>query len=207
MKETRKRLFISKKTGAKEREKLIRLAVENECNTLVFPLDDIVFRNNVKLKYMKLVKHYSINVEAGGCDFSLFLPRKLFFFNRSLFRMERGKRKISHHFCTTNPKVIEIIAENAHSLFTRAMQVVTTPRIFHLQPDKGHQNTWCACPACRAFRPAEQYLIAINTAADALAKLDPKALVAYINFDTEPESEGIPARKNTMAIEVIGKPG
>ena len=191
----RKRLFISRRTGAGEREKIIKLAVENECDTLVFSLNDSFF-NERKAKYFNLIEQYSLHVEAGGRDLPLLLPRRLFFKQRDLFRLEQGRRKMFYHFCPTNPKTTAIISENAQVLLSNALQKVTFPRIFHLLPDEGHEKTWCACPACRAFRPAEQYLIAVNTAADALLKLDPDAMIAYIDFDTEPEAEGISPRKN-----------
>jgi len=199
---SRKRLFISKKTSDREREKLIKLAVENECNTLVFSLDDKFF-NSGNPKYAKLINQYSLNVEAGGRDFPLLLPGNLFLFNRDLFRMVQGKRVAAHHFCATNPKTIEIISKNIQNLFTRAMQKVTTPRIFHLLPDEKHENTWCACPACRAFRPAEQYLIAVNTAAGILTKLDPDAKLAYIDFKLEPDAAQIKPRGNTFSISIL----
>jgi len=197
MKQARKRLFIDIKTNAREREKLIKMAVENECDTLVFSLED-KFLLNKKFKYGKLIKHYELNIEAGGRDFHLLLPKKLFFFNRDLFRMEQGKRKKHHHFCPTNPRTIAIIAENANILLSRAMKVVTSPRIFHLLPEEGYESIWCQCPACRAFRPAEQYLIAVNIVADELAKLDPEAELVYIDFDTEPDSQGISPRANMI---------
>ena len=198
----RKRLFINKKTGAGEREKIIKLAVENECNTLVFSLNDTFFKSG-KEKYTKLINDYSLNVEAGGRDLPLLLPRRLFFKQRDLFRMEQGMRKLSHHFCPTNPKTTAVISENAHTLLSSVLKKVTVPRIFHVLPDEGHEKTWCACPACRAFRPAEQYLIAVNTAADILLKLDPDAKIAYIDFDTEPEADGIKPRKNMFISGVI----
>jgi len=184
MKQSRKRLFISRKSTEKERENIIKLAVENGCDTLVFSLNDKIFKNN-KSKYVKLIKHYSLNIEAGSYDFSLLLPRLLFFIDRNLFRMTQGKRKMAHHFCPTNPKTIAIISANAQKLFSRTMGKVTLPRIFHLLQDEGYENTWCSCPACRAFRPAEQYLIAVNTAADELAKLDPDA---RLGCNAEPEA-------------------
>jgi len=203
MKQSRKRLFISKKTGAKEREKMIKLALENECNTLVFSLDDPFFLSkNRKHKYINLAKIYPINIEAGGHNMSLLLPRSKFLFNRDLFRMEQGRRKAAYHFCPTNPKTTEIIANKAYQLFSNSVHYVTLPRIIHLLPDKNHENTWCQCPACRAFRPAEQYIIAVNIAADALAKFDPDAKLAYIDFDTEPEAARVKPRANTL---IIGK--
>jgi hypothetical protein len=201
MKQERKRLFIDKKTGAKERLNIVKFAVENKCDTLVFSLDDKFFKSrNRNLKYIKLIKQHSLFIEAGGRDFSLLLPKRLFMFHRDLFRMEEGKRKAVHHFCPTNPETTAIVAKRARALFARAVREVTVPRIFHLLPDKGHENTWCACPACRAFSPAEQDIIAVNTAADALAKIDPEARLSYHDFGTEPESEGIAPRKNMFRL-------
>ena len=199
MAHARKRLFISKKTGGNERIKLIKLALENECNTFVFSLDDPFFTSkNRNQKYIKLLITYPVNIEAGGCDLSALLPKNLFMFNKELFRMEQGKRTSKHHFCPTNPKTIEYIAGNTYKLIGGAMPNVTSPRIFHLLPDEKHEGTWCKCPACRAFHPAEQYLIAVNTAADILAKLDPEAKLMYIDFDSEPEAARVLPRKNMV---------
>jgi len=199
MMKERKRLFIDKKTGAKERLNIVKLAVENGCDTLVFSLGDSLFKSgNRNLKYIKLAKQQSLFIEAGGCDFSLLLPRRLFMFHRDLFRMEEGRRKADHHFCPTNPKTTALIAERARVLFVRAMREMTVPRIFNLLPDKGNENSWCACPACRAFSPSEQNIIAVNTAADVLLKLDPDALIVYHDYGTGLEAEGIIARKNTL---------
>jgi len=196
----RKRLFVSKKTSVKERDKTIRLALENECNTLVFSLDDPYFKNpNRKLKYINLIKRYSLDIEAGGSDLSLLLPKNHFRLDHELFRMEYGKRKKDHHFCATNPKTTAIIAQRAYNLFGAILHIVSEPRIFHILPDKGFENAWCACPACRAFSPAEQYLIAANTAADALAKLNSKAQLMYLSFNANSEAKGILPRANMKA--------
>jgi len=201
MNHERKRLFLGEKTGARERLNTVKLALENGCDTLVFSLDDKFFKSaNRSFKYIKLAKKHSLFIEAGGCDFSLLLPRRLFAFNRELFRMEEGRRKAAHHFCPTNPKTGAVIAERARALFARAMREMTSPRVFHLLPDKGHETVWCACPACRAFSPAEQNLIAVNTVADVLAKLDPDALLLYHNFGEEPATQGIAPRKNTFKL-------
>ena len=201
MEQSRKRLFINKKTSDRERERLIKLAVENECNTLVFSLNDDFFKKK-NPKYIKLIKDYSLNIEAGGQDLSLLLPRRLFFFHRDLFRMVQGRRKPDHHFCPTNPQTIAIVSQNAQLFFASSMEKVTVPRIFHLLPDDGHENSWCACPACRAFRLAEQYLLAVNTAADVLVKLDPYARLMYIDFDTAPsDAPHLAVRANTVVID------
>ena len=199
MKQARKRLFISKKTGARERFKLIKLALENECNTLVFSLDDPFFTSKDRnQKYIKLAVTYALNIEAGGRDLSLLVPRNKFLFNRDLFRMVQGRRKASHHFCATNPKTTNLITERAYKLFNRAMQYTTAPRVFHLLPDEKYEETWCQCPACRAFRPVEQYIISVNAAADVLAKLDRDARIMYIDFDPEPEAARVKPRGNLV---------
>ena len=201
----RKRLFINRKTSAKERLKIVNWAAENKYNALVFSLNDRFFsRGNSRAEYVKLAKQHAFLIEAGGRDFSLLLPRRLFLFHRDLFRMELGKRKPNPHFCPTNPAVTSRITERARYLFSRAMAHMTVPRIFHLLPDEGQENTWCACPACRAFSPSEQNLIAVNSAADALAALDPKAWLSFYDFDVE--TEGITPRENTFRLSLPEKP-
>ncbi|MCL2442806.1 MAG: hypothetical protein FWD13_04995 [Treponema sp.] len=199
MKLSRIRLFIDKNTSAKERVKIINSAVEDKYDTLVFSLDDNIFKTkNWNQKYLKLIRRYAFNIEAGGHNLPLMLPRRLYMSDKELFRMDQGKRIKDHHFCPTNPKTIAIIANNSRKLFADVLQVMTAPRIFHMLPDEGHERTWCACPACRAFRFSEQFLIAVNTAADELIKLDPEAKIMYVDIDTEPEAARIMPRKNTF---------
>jgi hypothetical protein len=116
--------------------------------------------------------------------------------------MEHGRRKLSPHFCPTNPKTISIVREKAKLLFTRSLQAVTIPSIFHLLPDEGKETLWCACPACRAFSPAEQNIIAVNTASDALAGLDPDARLSYFDYGIEHEQEGIAPKENMFPAAV-----
>ncbi|MDR0323875.1 MAG: hypothetical protein LBI12_05455 [Treponema sp.] len=194
----RKRIFIDRKTGTKEKIDIIKRAAENKYDAVVFSLFEKFNANNICIK---LAKHYGLNIEAGGHELSLLLPKRLFFFHRDLFRMEQGKRKNGHHFCPTNPKTIFIIKEKAKVLFSRSMQTVTTPRIFHLLADEGHESIWCACPACRAFSPAEQNIIAVNSAADVLAGLDPDARLSFFDYNVEPEEEGVEPRKNMFLLK------
>jgi len=165
------------------------LAAENKYNALVFPLSECC--SGLNREYIRLAEKHSFIIEAGGHDLSILMPRRLFLFHRNLFRMDQGKRKIAHHFCTTNPKTIAIITERARYLFSRSLRTVTEPRIFHLMPDEGHEETWCACPACRAFSFCEQYIIAVNSAADALAKIDPEARLAFMDFGEDPQAPGM----------------
>jgi hypothetical protein len=200
----RRRLFIDEKTGAKEREKLVIWAARNKYDALVFSLKEKSLWARVRAKAQRGSRvygadRYALALEAGGRDLSLLLPQRLFLFHRNLFRMESGKRKADSHFCTTNPETISRIKKQVRKLFNRALPGMTAPRVFHLLPDQGHENTWCACPACRAFSPAEQYIIAVNSAADALASIDLRALLSFLDFGIaagEPGAGGIAARKN-----------
>jgi hypothetical protein len=198
----RKRLYLDRKAGPRHRAEMIKWAANDHYDTVVFSLREKLKPNS---KILKLAKRCSLNIEAGGCDFSLFVPRKLFFFHKELFRMEQGRRKAKHHFCPTNPKTTAVIKENAEKILSGFMQILTEPRVFNLLPDKGHENTWCACPACRAFSPAEQNIIAVNTVADVLAKLDPQARLVFRDIGEEKETSpadkaqsGISPRKNMI---------
>ncbi|MCL2209849.1 MAG: hypothetical protein FWC19_08890 [Treponema sp.] len=197
----RERLFLKKKAGKKERIETIKWAATNNYNTIVFPL--IECYKGLSRDYIKLAKKYDLAIEAGGHELSLLLPRRLFLFHKDLFRMEQGRRKKARHFCPTNHKSTEVISLQTRKLFARSMQILTPPFVFHLFPDEGFENVWCACPACRAFTPAEQNIIAVNSAADVLAKFDPQALLSYLEFGNEPEKPGITPRKNMFMLKNI----
>ena len=203
----RKRLFVDRKSGAKERVEIVKWAANNGYDALVFPLGE---KLTEKTEYIKLAKRYELIIEAGGCDLSLLLPKRLFLFHRELFRMEQGKRKPAPHFCATNPETISIIFENAQNLFARYLPVVTAPRIYHLLPDKGKENIWCACPACRAFSHVEQYIIAVNSAADALAEIDPDAWLSFMDFGSrdivQSHCVGVMPRGNMFGIQNPAQP-
>jgi hypothetical protein len=115
-----------------------------------------------------------MHLEAGGWELSILLPRRLFLFHRELFRMEEGKRKKQGHFCATNPHTIVRIKKTAQTIFRRYPDI----GVFHLWPDRGGENAWCACPSCRAFSPGEQNRMSLNAAADALAEVNPRALLS-----------------------------
>jgi len=202
--QNRRRIFISEKTGKKERENLVKWAAVNKYDALVFSLKEKAFwaaAGDGNSLYG--IEKFALIIEAGGCDLSMLLPRRLFFLNRNLFRMESGKRTPKHHFCPTNPKTITRIMKQAKRLFRRTLAGVTAPRVFHLLPDQGYENTWCACPACRAFNPAEQNIIALNSAAPELLSLDPMALLSFFDFtaanDETVNSEIVP-EKNVFIL-------
>lgn len=187
----RRRLVMGKQT-ARKREQLIRWAIRNQYDALIFSLGEQSFWNQMRQGTgpRAIIEAYALIIEAGGRDLSLLVPRNLFLFHRDLFRMDSGRRVRDHHFCPTSPGAMARIRKQAAALFGRAMAGMSarTIRVFHLWPDAGHERTWCACPACRAFSPAEQNRIAVNTAADVLENLDPRARLSC--FEPEENTAG-----------------
>ncbi|AEF80756.1 DUF4838 domain-containing protein [Leadbettera azotonutricia] len=183
----------TKKTSlksSKKREAFVAWAARNKYDALVFPLECLD-------KAPKLADDYALLIEGGGRELSLLLPRKLFLFHKELFRMEEGKRQKRINFCPTNHETIKIIRTEAEKYFRLSKNV----KVFHLWPDKGGEKSWCSCPSCRAFTPAEQNRIAVNAAADALAVVNSNA---FISFYESPEEGGdIPLRQNLFKLEEL----
>jgi hypothetical protein len=202
-------IFSVKKT--RERDAFLAWAARNGADALVIPL-----REMLKVKAAEGLKKsaelYALIIEWGGWDLSLLVPRRLFFFHRDYFRMESGKRVKQYHFCPTNPDTINVLKKQAALYFGSAVagssvtplrQGETTVPVYHLRPDKGREKTWCSCPACRAFSPAEQNRIAVNAAADVLAEINPAARLSYFEetLPAEQDSEnGIPPRPNLFPL-------
>jgi hypothetical protein len=187
-----KRYLIDRKNpflkSAGKREALIAWVARNRYDALAFPL-------KAAGRYAKPAGEYALAAEAGGWELSLLLPRRLFLFHRDCFRMEDGKRRKDSNFCPTNPDTIRILKREAKKYF-RACRGV---RVFHLWPDKGNEKTWCSCPACRAFTPAEQNRIALSAAADALSELGGGGSISY--YEIPGEGGDIPLRPNLFRIE------
>lgn len=170
-----KRLVFTGKEPGKRRERLIIWAARNRYDVLVFPLAAPELKEAGRSSPRSLALDYDLAVERGGRELSRLLPRRYFWFHRDMFRMERGKRTIRHHFCATNPLTIAVLRKEAERLF-RACPGVS---VFHLWPDRGHEQTWCSCPSCRAFSPEEQNRIAVNAAAEVLARISMGARLSY----------------------------
>ena len=202
-----KRFVPAGKSGIKKalnsRENFAAWAARNRYDALIFPLWAFASgKTGQKLMRLKeSVSTYCIALEAGGHDLSSLLPRKHFVFHRDYFRMEEGKREKEHHFCPTNPGAIALIGREAKKLFRAAGET----KVFHLWPDKGAEAAWCSCPTCRAFTTQEQNRIAVNTAADVLAKTSPSALISFLEKpgDGGKSPVNIPLRKNTFITEKL----
>ena len=174
-------------------------AARRRYDALVFPLAAYASESTRrKLRQLRQIAgEYGIAVEAGGRELSSLVPRSYFFLHRDCFRMEEGKRKKANHFCPTNPGTIRLIAKEGEKLFRAAGDV----KVFHLWPDKGAETTWCACPTCRAFTPAEQNRIGVNAAADVLMTVNSGASVTF--YEKRGEETNIPLRKNLFKMEIL----
>lgn len=133
---------------------------------------------------------FHLSVARGGFELSLLVPRSLFLFHKEYFRMEEGKRRKDSNFCPSNNKTQNVIAKNAAQFFRRH----DGTKKYYLLEDN---DEWCFCPACRAFGIQEQKIMAVSSAARALAEADPEALI-YFLCDTRETS--IPLRPNMRAI-------
>ncbi len=200
-----KRFILPPDFPLKEIDSLFLWGQENSAGAVIVPPEKADLKSGKELRgRTKLIfekaSQYGFDVEAGGWELSRLVPRKYFFFNKEMFRMENGKRLKHIHFCPTNPDTIRILKHEAEKSFRSFPEV----SVFHLWPDKNYESVWCNCPACRAFSFAEQNIIAVNAAADVLAKIHSKALLSYfkINDDTD-EKPKIKTRDNLFAIEYL----
>lgn len=183
-----RRMFLS--GNRKTRESLIPWAARNQIDALVIPREHRrsffsrkTGNSGVRWELLRsLADQYALSLELGGWDLSLLVPRRYFLFHRDFFRMEGGKRVKDVNFCPTNPETIRLIRAEAGIFFRSYPEI----RVFHLWPDRGNEKNWCACPTCRAFTPAEQNRIAVNTAADVLLEINPQAQLSYYEDSDEP---------------------
>ncbi|MCL2834750.1 MAG: hypothetical protein FWD78_16385 [Treponema sp.] len=151
----------------RKRTALMRWAIRNNFDAVVLPIRS-------PEGSAEEAQAHGLIAETGGWIITSLVPRKNFLLHRDCFRMEGGKRQKKIHFCPTNPQTIAILKSEAKKIFG----AVKTP-IINVWPDRGEEQTWCSCPACRAFSMAEQCRMAVNAAADALAEVNPSAAMAF----------------------------
>jgi hypothetical protein len=193
--ESERRFIIPAGTKPKKAAAIVRWAARNGCDAIVISLRDPLPEN---------ASPYSLAVERGGWDLSLLVPRRYFFFHRDLFRMEEGRRVKQYNFCPTNPGTISLLKRKAAAVFKKGTRPEESVRIWHLWPDRGHEKTWCSCPACRAFTPEEQNRIAVNAAADVLAEIDPEARLSC--FPENSEENAADNNQDTLGPKLLLRP-
>jgi hypothetical protein len=118
--------------------------------------------------------------------------------------MEEGRRVKQYNFCPTNPGTISLLKREAAAAFKKGTRTEESVRTWHLWPDRGHEKTWCSCPACRAFTPEEQNRIAVNAAADVLAEIDPGARLSC--FPENIEENGANNNQDTLEPKLPLRP-
>ncbi|MDR3114034.1 MAG: DUF4838 domain-containing protein [Treponema sp.] len=193
----RRRLLFARNHPSATWKSVILWAVRNQIDTLVFSL---YVRRLLKEKrqpetahplvqlghkiarcyhsgkeVFDLAEKYALAIERGGWDLSLLVPRGYFWFNREIFRMDSGKRNNQNNFCPTSPDTLNLIRRKAEKIFRACPNTL----VYHLWPDQGYERAWCSCPTCRAFTLEEQGRIAVNAAADALARINPKGRISF----------------------------
>jgi hypothetical protein len=201
----RRRLFLDPGLSPRVSEKWIPWAARNNIDGVVFPLPETEAsfirlsgkRRGFPNSLLALAESYALTIETGGWGLSLLLPRRYFFSNHELFRMEQGRRIKKIHFCATNPDTMGILKHEAEAVFRACPGI----EVFHLWPDRGNERTWCACPSCRAFSPEEQNRIAVNCVADSLGALDPSLWVSY--YENTDEQIDIPPRPNMFKMDLL----
>jgi hypothetical protein len=213
----RRRLFLERKHPASGWKSLIVWAVQNQIDSLVVSLYvSPLFHGKGQQKtalhplirfgrklagfchfgedVFNLAQQYALTIERGGWDLSLLVPRWHFLFNREMFRMDSGKRDRQYNFCPTAPDTLKLISREAAKIFRAHPET----RVYHLWPDRGHERAWCSCPTCRAFTREEQGRIAVNAAADVLARINPQGIISL--YEDSSEGRGIALRSNIFKI-------
>ncbi|MHA1168352.1 MAG: DUF4838 domain-containing protein, partial [Candidatus Hodarchaeales archaeon] len=140
---------------------------------------------------------YGVIIEHGGHGLSHFVPRKEFKKSPELFRFDGEKRTKDHNFCPNNTKDSELFRKRAREHF------LSHPRVdvFHVYPDDIPGGGWCQCDQCKDYSPSEQQLMAINTAAEELEKVNPEASLVHIAYhDTEEVPEKVIPRNNVSLL-------
>ena len=187
----RKRFIITGKNKIlkthKKRAELFEWAVSNGFSAVILPPD-------CPAGIAEEAHSKGLIPETGGRIMSLLVPRRHFIFHSDYFRMEGGRRRKKTHFCPTNPDTIAALRNEVKKKFSAAGSVT----VFHIWPDTGGEKTWCSCPACRAFTHAEQYRMAVNAAADALAEIIPASYISC--HETHDEEPDISLRSNIFRI-------
>jgi hypothetical protein len=195
----KRRLVFSAQSRIGDESAWLRRALENRISVLVIPLcpgpsffpRPALFRRFDRL--CRRAEKEGLVIERGGWDLTGLLSLNIFS-GSQWRRMDRGKRVRDCNFCPTNPELLEHLKRRARRLFERC------PRtgVFHLWPDRGHENAWCSCPACRAFSGEEQNLMAVSAAADALLEINPEARLSY--FAGGGEGSRLKGRPNTFGL-------
>jgi hypothetical protein len=148
-------------------------------------------------RLLPLIASLGLEIQLGGHGLSSLLPRRLFRREPDLFRMAGGERSKDRNFCASNPRSLEIVADN-FTAFVRAHPEVS---VFHFWPDDLPGGGWCSCPACSSLSPADQSLAAARALAKVLERERPGARLSFLAYhDTEDSLEGKVAKVGVAKV-------
>jgi hypothetical protein len=151
-------------------------------------------------RLLPLIASLGLEIQLGGHGLSNLLPRRLFKREPDLFRMAGGERRKDRNFCASNPRSLEIVADN-FAAFVRAHPEVS---VFHFWPDDLPGGGWCSCPACSGLSPAAQSLVAARALARVLERERPDARLSFLAYhDTEDSLEGGATKGEAIVAEPL----
>lgn len=146
---------------------------------------------------VRLARQRGMTIEYGGHGLTELLPRKFFKQMPNAFRFYNGRRTPNHNFCPTNEAGLAVIRHNAEKHFRSHPEV----DVFHLWPDDIAEGGWCACERCQGYTPSEQALLAVNTVAEVLEAINPKAQISFLAYhDTEQVPAKVAPRYNVCML-------
>lgn len=130
--------------------------------------------DRVRAQMAETAHRIGISLELGGSCMNKVIPRAPFRRHKEWWRMKNGKRIRDVNFCATNPAALAAVAACAIERIRRLPEA----EAIHLHGSGKEGDSWCHCPSCRAFSPAEQELLALNAIADALDRTATPGLLA-----------------------------
>ena len=154
-----------------------------------------VLPSSYRDKLLELAEEFALSIEMGGWDLSCLLPRTYYKSHKDFFRMNDGKREQTPNFCPTNSDALMIIRQEAEKVFHTYPEI----NVYHFWPDRGYETAWCSCPTCRAFNMEEQNRIALDTVADVLRDINPKARISC--FEDSSIKKDIALRANLFIVD------
>jgi len=145
-----------------------------------------------RAEYLPVLKERRTILEFGGHILPSFVPRELFEEHADYFRMnEKGERIADHNFCP-NSGAIEVLKDNVERFFAELPEIT----YFHVWADDLAGGGWCHCPKCNHLSPQDQNMLAMNAAAEVLARVNPKAALALLAYHDTAQVPAIPPASN-----------
>ncbi len=165
-----------------------KLAAENDINTIgthIHPEQVYQFIESEKGQdFLNGCKEYGIHVEHQLHAMKELLPREFFAQDSTLFRVnENGLRTPDANCCPSNPKALEIIAENAAKY---AKLLPATNHRYYFWLDDGAPT--CLCSACKELTASDQALIIENAMIESIRTVDPDAMLAHLAYHNTMEA-------------------